>query len=70
MEIALVRHRSAAHRAVGARGRLARGWVADLAVWETPAGVDADGVPVLEPGAELPRLLRTMVAGRTVHQVG
>ena len=52
------------------RGRLARGWVADLAVWETPAGVDAGGVPVLEPGAELPRLLRTMVAGRTVHQVG
>ncbi|GHJ60525.1 amidohydrolase [Nocardioides sp. OK12] len=52
------------------RGRLARGWVADLAVWETPAGLDADGVPVLEAGAALPRLLRTLVAGRTVHQAG
>ncbi|ANH40101.1 N-substituted formamide deformylase precursor [Nocardioides dokdonensis FR1436] len=52
----------------GRRGRLAPGWVADLAVWETPAGLDADGIPVLDPGAALPRLLRTVVAGRTVHQ--
>ena len=48
-------------------GSLAVGLRADLALWDTPAGLDGVGLPDLAPGAELPRLLRTVAAGRTIH---
>ena len=49
-------------------GHLSPGSRADLAVWETPAGLDEDGLPDLSPDAELPALVRTVSAGRTIHQ--
>lgn len=48
-------------------GHLERGARADLAVWDCPAGLGPDGLPDLAPDAPLPRLRRTLVAGRTVH---
>lgn len=50
-----------------AGGSLRPGARADLAVWDAPAGLTDDGHPDLSPGAELPRLLRTVAAGRTIH---
>ena len=50
-ETAFAAHTGGAQLEVGAR--------ADLAVW--------DGLPDLTPGAEPPRLLRTVAAGRTIH---
>ncbi len=52
------------------RGRIAVGAAATYAVWSPTAGLDAQGLPVLEPGADLPLCLRTVVDGRTVfpHQ--
>ena len=48
-------------------GSLRVGARADLTVWETPGGL-VDGLPDLTPGTELPRLLRTVSAGRTIHR--
>ncbi|HEY7717380.1 MAG TPA: amidohydrolase [Pedococcus sp.] len=48
-------------------GRLRVGARADLAVWDVAAGLGDDGHPDLTPGAPLPRLLRTVAAGRTIH---
>jgi predicted amidohydrolase YtcJ len=47
-------------------GRLLVGLRADLAAWDTPHGLGPEGVPVLEPGADLPTPVRTLAAGRTV----
>jgi predicted amidohydrolase YtcJ len=48
-------------------GLLAPGRRADLAVWEVAdSGTDAR-LPDLTPGTDLPRLLRTVAAGRTIH---
>ena len=66
--------RSRAHTRGGAlaghdddAGLLAPGLRADLAVWDTPGGTTDDGLPDLGPGRPLPRLLRTVAAGRTIH---
>ena len=48
-------------------GLLAPGHRADLAVWDVPGGLDEHGLPDLTPGTELPRLRRTVAAGRTIH---
>lgn len=48
-------------------GSLHVGARADLAVWEIPDGL-VDGLPDLTPGAALPRLMRTVSAGRTIHR--
>ena len=48
-------------------GSLLPGSRADLAIWDLPAGLGPDGLPVLEPGADLPRLVRTVGAGQTLH---
>ena len=40
---------------------------ATYAVWDAPAGLDADGLPDLTPGTTLPTCVRTVVDGRTVH---
>jgi predicted amidohydrolase YtcJ len=48
-------------------GSLGPGARADLAVWDVPSGFTDDGHPDLTHGAELPRLLRTVAAGRTIH---
>ena len=50
-------------------GHLSVGSRADLAVWETPAGLGEDGLPDLSPEAGLPSLVRTVSAGRTIHPV-
>lgn len=49
-------------------GLLRVGAPASYAVWETPAGRDADGLPDLTPGTDLPTCVRTVVDGRTVHR--
>lgn len=46
---------------------LAPGHRADLAVWDTPGGTTDDGLPDLGPDRPLPRLLRTVAAGHTIH---
>ncbi len=48
-------------------GSLDLGARADLAVWDVPGGLTDDDLPDLAPGAELPRLRRTVSAGRTIH---
>ena len=48
-------------------GLLAPGHRADLAVWDVPDGLDDQGLPDLTPGTDLPALLRTVAAGRTIH---
>ncbi|MFC4785088.1 amidohydrolase [Nocardioides sp. MAHUQ-72] len=48
-------------------GSLHLGARADLAVWDVPGGLTGDDLPDLTPGTELPRLLRTVSAGRTIH---
>ena len=58
------------HRAAGRvhAGRIAVGWRADLAAWDTPAGVDpATGLPRLEAGAPLPGCVLTVAGGRVAH---
>ena len=49
-------------------GTLEAGMRADLAVWEVPAGLTADRLPDLAPGAAPPRLLRTVTAGHTTYE--
>ncbi len=49
----------------GVRGVLAEGADASLAVWD----VQARGLPDLTPGRPLPTCVRTVVAGRTVHDL-
>ena len=41
---------------------------ADLAVWDVPGGVDEHGIPRLDLGGDLPHLVRTVAAGRTIHE--
>lgn len=48
-------------------GLLRPGHRADLAVWEVPGALGDDGLPDLAPGTDLPVLLRTVAAGRTIH---
>ena len=48
-------------------GLLAPGHRADLAVWDVPGGLTDAGLPDLTPGTDLPVLLRTVAAGRTIH---
>ena len=48
-------------------GSLRRGARADLTVWDVPGGLTDDDLPDLTPGVELPRLRRTVSAGRTIH---
>lgn len=48
-------------------GWLAVGHRADLAVWDVPGELTDDGLPDLTRTDELPRLLRTVAAGRTIH---
>ncbi|MGH3362540.1 MAG: amidohydrolase [Nocardioides sp.] len=48
-------------------GVLAVGRRADLAVWDTPAGL-VDGLPDLAPGAPVPSLCRLVARGRTLQQ--
>jgi predicted amidohydrolase YtcJ len=48
------------------RGTLAPGADATFAVWSTPAGLDAGGLPVLEPSSPLPRCRRTVLGGTTI----
>lgn len=48
-------------------GLLAPGYRADLALWEVPGRLTDAGLPVLTPGTDLPVLLRTVAAGRTIH---
>lgn len=48
-------------------GRLEVGARADLALWDCPAGLTDDTLPVLDPGADLPVLRHLLVAGRTVR---
>ena len=48
-------------------GVLVPGAAATLAVWSTPAGVDAFGLPVLDPAAPLPVCHRTVLRGRIIY---
>ncbi len=48
-------------------GTLSPGAPADLAVWETPGGRDDQALPILHDDVALPRLLRLVAAGQTVH---
>ena len=41
-----------------------------VAAWSTDPRAGVPGLPPLEPGAEPPRCLRTVVAGRTVYTAG
>ncbi len=41
---------------------------ADLAVWDVPGGLTPALLPDLTPGVDPPRLLRTVAAGRTIHE--
>lgn len=50
------------------RGVLGVGTVADLTAWRLPSGTDKQGFPVLDPGADLPRLRLTMAQGRVIHE--
>ena len=50
-------------------GLLATGYRADLAVWDVPGGLTDAGLPGLSPGTDLPVLLRTVAAGRTIHTI-
>jgi predicted amidohydrolase YtcJ len=49
-------------------GVLEAGMRADLAVWDLPAELTPEGLPDLTPGVDPPRLLRTVAAGRTIHE--
>jgi predicted amidohydrolase YtcJ len=58
------------HRAAGRvrAGRIAVGWRADLAAWDTPAGMDpGTGLPRFDPGAPLPECVLTVAGGRVAH---
>ena len=62
----------AAHTAGGwyaagddASGEVAVGRRADLAVWDVPGGLDAEGWPLLHPDLPLPTARRTLAAGAT-----
>ncbi len=59
---------SLAGRWSDADGTLAPGSRADVAIWETPGGRAADGLPVLGPDVAPPRLLRLLSAGDTIYQ--
>ncbi|MBB6625822.1 amidohydrolase family protein [Nocardioides sp. KIGAM211] len=48
-------------------GLLRVGQRADLAVWDVPGGLAADGLPDLTPGGDLPVLRRLLASGRTIH---
>jgi predicted amidohydrolase YtcJ len=48
-------------------GVLVVGAPATYAVWDQTAGLDADGLPVIDPGVDLPACVRTVVDGRVVH---
>jgi predicted amidohydrolase YtcJ len=48
-------------------GSLVPGARADLAVWDVPGGLDEHGLPVLAPDVALPRLVRLLSAGTTIH---
>lgn len=41
---------------------------ADLAVWDTPGGLTAERLPVLGADVPLPRLLRLLRGGHTIHE--
>lgn len=58
---------SFAGRADETGGSLALGAPADLAVWDVPGGLDERGLPVLAPDLELPRLVRLISGGTTIH---
>jgi predicted amidohydrolase YtcJ len=49
----------------GGGGRLEVGARADLALWDCPAGLTDEVLPVLEPGADLPRVRRLWAATTT-----
>ena len=49
-------------------GALQPGMRADLAVWDVPGGLTPERLPDLTPGVDPPRLLRTVAAGRTIHE--
>ena len=49
-------------------GTLEPGMRADLAVWDVPGGLTPERLPDLSPGVDPPRLLRTVAAGRTIHE--
>ncbi len=69
--VAFAAHTTGGWHAAGlVGGTLSVGGAATYAVWDLPSGADpADpsGLPVLDPGAELPTCTRTVVDGRTVH---
>lgn len=48
-------------------GALLPGRRADLALWRVTGDVDAGGLPDLHPDQALPTLVRTVAAGRTIH---
>ncbi len=48
-------------------GLLEVGAPAHLAVWDLPAGATASGLPDLTDPDTMPRLLRTVACGRTIH---
>jgi predicted amidohydrolase YtcJ len=48
-------------------GVLAPGAPATLAIWETPAGVGAQGLPTLDPDAPLPTCRRTVLRGTPIY---
>jgi predicted amidohydrolase YtcJ len=57
-------HRAARHDTGGV---LEPGQPCTYAVWDVPAGIDADGLPTLTPGGPLPVCVETVVGGTAVY---
>ncbi len=49
-------------------GTVVTGARADLAVWDVPGGLDEHGLPLLDPDLPLPRLVRLLAGGQTIHE--